>query len=44
MVDCGAGRLHCELASEPALCNTKFEAGVRYAMGHRETASDAHYC
>ena len=25
MVDCGAVRLDCELASEPALCDTKFE-------------------
>ena len=44
MVNCGAVRLDCELASEPALCDTKFEAGVGHAMGRRATASDAHYC
>ena len=43
MVDCGTVRI-CGLTGEPALSNTKFEAGIGYAMGLRATASDAHYC
>ena len=39
--NCYRSSLICELAGEPDFCNTKFEAGIGYAMGRRATASDA---